>query len=119
MSREEGSGEFIAGFFMGALVGAAIALLMAPISGEEMRTQISQKGIELKDRAGDLSVEASKRAEEIRVKGQSVLEEQKARFQDAIEEGKQAASRKKEELIAQIEAARTSEGSAEPAQPTA
>ncbi len=115
MARVEGSGDFAAGFFVGALVGAAIALLLTPVSGEEMRTQISQKGIELKDRAENLSVEANKRAEGLRSRGQSMLEEQKARFQEAIEEGRQAAARKKEELIAQIEAAKPSEPSENPA----
>lgn len=31
--------SFMAGLFTGALVGAAIALLLAPLSGEELRTQ--------------------------------------------------------------------------------
>ncbi len=102
MSNESGS-DFFAGFVVGAFVGAAVALLFAPSSGDEIRSQIKAKSIELKDRAEDLSAEATKKAEELRVKGQSVLEQQKSRFQEAIEEGKQAAARKKEELLAQLE----------------
>lgn len=102
MSNESGS-DFFAGFIVGAFVGAAMALLFAPSSGEEVRSQIKAKSIELKDRAEDLSTEASKKAEELMTKSQTVLEQQKSRFQEAIEEGKQAAARKKEELLAQLE----------------
>jgi gas vesicle protein len=43
--------SFFTGFFVGALVGGAAALLMAPQSGEETRAQIRDKGIELKEKA--------------------------------------------------------------------
>jgi gas vesicle protein len=111
MSRDDGSGDFIAGFIIGTLVGAALALIFAPTSGEEVRTQIRDKSIELRDRVEDLSSEAGKRVETISTRAQGVLEEQKTRFQEAIEEGKQAAARKKEELLAQLEAAKSGEGS--------
>ena len=113
MSDQGSSGDFVAGFFIGALVGAALALIFAPASGEEVRSQIRGKSIELKGRVEELGTEASKRAEEIRAKGQTILQEQKTRFQEAIEEGKRAAARKKEELLAQLEAARSSDASVE------
>jgi gas vesicle protein len=50
VSGKEVSG-FFTGFFMGALVGGAVALLLAPQSGEETRAQIRDKGIELKEKA--------------------------------------------------------------------
>ena len=92
-----GDGDFVAGFLFGAFVGAILALLFAPSPGEELRGQIREKGIELKDRATDLDLE------EIKAKGQSLLDDQKTRFQEAIEEGKHAAARKKEELLSQID----------------
>lgn len=92
MSSQEGSGGFFAGFIFGALVGAAVALLFAPAPGEEIREQLREKGIELKDRAATLGAEASKKADEFRL-----------RLQEAVEEGRQAAARKKEELLAQFE----------------
>ena len=103
MASNSGSGDFFAGFLFGAFVGAALALLFAPAPGEEIRGQIRERGIELKDRAGELGVEASKRADELKGRGASTLREQRTRFQEAIEEGKKAASRKKEELLAQLE----------------
>ena len=36
-------GAFFSGFLIGGLVGAAVALLMAPQSGEETRTLIRDK----------------------------------------------------------------------------
>jgi gas vesicle protein len=44
-------GSFLAGVLIGGLVGAAAALLFAPQSGEETRTQIRDKSIEIRDRA--------------------------------------------------------------------
>jgi gas vesicle protein len=44
-------GSFLAGFLIGGLVGAATALLLAPQSGEETRTVIKSRSIELKEKA--------------------------------------------------------------------
>jgi gas vesicle protein len=44
-------GGFIIGLALGALVGAAAALLLAPESGEELRKDIGEKSDELKTRA--------------------------------------------------------------------
>jgi len=103
MANEGNSGDFLAGFVFGALVGGALALLFAPVTGQEMRSQIREKGIELKDLAGGLDLE------DIKAKGRSLVSEQKARFQEAVEEGKLAAARKKEELLAQLESTGSSD----------
>jgi hypothetical protein len=55
MAQGESSGEFVAGFLFGAFVGAVLALLFAPTPGEELRGQLREKGIELKERAAELS----------------------------------------------------------------
>ena len=76
--------SFFVGFILGALVGAGTALLMAPQSGEETRTMIHDKSIELKDKAAVTTDEWAKltqqRATELQERGQVILEEQKARF---------------------------------------
>jgi gas vesicle protein len=46
-----GNGEFIAGLFTGALVGASLAMILAPASGEETRDLLRAKAQEASDRA--------------------------------------------------------------------
>lgn len=62
-------GSYFAGFLMGGLIGAAVALLMAPASGEETRKLIREKGIELRDRTVEsleqAAAEARQRADEL------------------------------------------------------
>ena len=86
MARNDGGGEFFAGLLLGGLLGAAMALLFAPQSGEETVSMIRDKGIELKDRMADMSPEDARKA-----------------IQDAIEEGKGVATRAKEEMRSKIE----------------
>jgi len=59
----EDIGTFFAGFLIGGLVGAAVALLLAPQSGEETRAIIRDKSIELKDKASESAAEVRSRAE--------------------------------------------------------
>lgn len=44
-------GAFLAGFVIGSLVGAAVALILAPRSGSEIRSQLMERGEELRSRA--------------------------------------------------------------------
>ena len=45
------AGAVLTGMMIGGLVGAVIALLYAPSSGEETRARMSGKAIELRNRA--------------------------------------------------------------------
>ena len=63
MSDNRGFGAYLAGFILGGLIGAVVALLLAPQSGEETRTQIREKSIEIRDRASESIEEARMRAE--------------------------------------------------------
>ena len=56
--RDSEFGAFLAGIVVGGLVGAAVALLLAPQSGEDTRTLIKDKSIELKDKAAVTAEEA-------------------------------------------------------------
>ncbi len=103
MSRDSGAVDFLAGFFVGTLVGAAVALLMAPAPGDETREQLKEKGIELKNRATELNLDSAK-LEELRGRGEEILQEQRTRFKEAIHEGKLAAERRKEQLLSQFQA---------------
>ncbi|MDD5467930.1 MAG: YtxH domain-containing protein [Anaerolineales bacterium] len=53
--------SFLSGLAMGALVGATLALLLAPSSGEQMRTQIRERSKQLSDEVRQAA--AARRAE--------------------------------------------------------
>jgi gas vesicle protein len=97
------SGDFLAGFFVGALVGAAAALLLAPQSGEETRALIRDKGIELQERSAEMSAEARRRAAEIQVQTKERAADTQAKLKEAVDQGKTAASEKKAQLLTQLE----------------
>ena len=63
MSSQSRGALFFAGLVMGGLVGAGLALLLAPQSGEETRSQIRDKSFELKDGAVEGLAEAGQRAQ--------------------------------------------------------
>jgi gas vesicle protein len=103
MSDEGKGAEFLAGVIIGGLIGAAVGLLMAPQPGEETREQLREKGIELRERVVELSEEARKKAGELGEEGRTALETQTVRVKEAIEEGKKAASKKKKDLLEELE----------------
>ncbi|MFN2217168.1 MAG: YtxH domain-containing protein [Anaerolineae bacterium] len=102
MAEKNGAGDFLAGFLVGALVGAAAALLFAPMSGEETRVMIREKGVELGHRADEMSAEARKRAEELQLQAKERAEALQDRVKVAVEEGKATATKTKEDLLAQV-----------------
>ena len=54
MSRQGGSGgAYLVAFALGAVTGAALALLWAPATGEETRRLVSEKAREGKDRVSE------------------------------------------------------------------
>jgi YtxH-like protein len=57
ITQDDSSGveRFVTGLLIGVGVGFGLALLLAPKSGEEMRDDLMQRGIELRDRAGELA----------------------------------------------------------------
>ena len=79
MSEKDDFGAFFVGLVVGGLVGAAAALLLAPQSGEETRTLIRDKSIELKDRAVEYGQDARLRAEK-------AMEDARMQAEDAIEQ---------------------------------
>lgn len=79
-----GFGAFLSGFIMGVLVGGAVMLLFAPQAGEETRTLIKDKGIELKDKTSEKAEEYRQKsmdsAATLQQRGQVLIEEQKSRL---------------------------------------
>jgi len=58
-------GSLASGFIIGGLIGATIALLSAPQSGEETRTMLREKGEELKDQVAETAGQTRERAEKV------------------------------------------------------
>ncbi|MCX6031486.1 MAG: YtxH domain-containing protein [Chloroflexi bacterium] len=94
---DNGGGEFFVGFIIGAMAGAAAALLLTPRSGSELRGQIQEKGIELKDQAARLADQAKTQAQQavegtrgqvtqVTERGRIVLAENVKKAQQAVEE---------------------------------
>lgn len=66
MPREGDSGPgFFTGFIIGGLVGAALALLFTPKTGEEMRALLRSKMATLKERAEEMSAQVKEDVSEM------------------------------------------------------
>ncbi|MFQ5897632.1 MAG: YtxH domain-containing protein [Candidatus Methylomirabilia bacterium] len=94
MSDGQGSGGDPAGylgwFFLGAILGAAAAFVLAPRTGSETRELLKEKSSEFTKRAGEFAGEAQVKAGDFFDKGRDFLEEQTRRFRSAFEAGRQA-----------------------------
>jgi gas vesicle protein len=74
--RDSGIGSFLAGVVIGGLIGAAIGLLLAPASGEELREQVGEFVDERRAAFGDAVNE-----------GRIAAEQARAGMQDAYDAG--------------------------------
>jgi gas vesicle protein len=81
MARDDSAaaGTVIVSFILGAITGAAVALLMAPATGEETRRILQDK-----------AREGRQRAEEAARQGREFVERQKSTVLSAVERGKDA-----------------------------
>lgn len=81
MSRDDGAGpgSILLAFILGAVSGAAVALLYAPASGRETREYI-----------GDKAAEARAKAAEAAAKGRDALSQGRETLSTAIERGREA-----------------------------
>ena len=106
MSDRDNFGAFLVGFLVGGITGAVVSLLYAPNSGEETRTVIKEKAIELKDKTAVTAEEAYHKAEqaanEAAAKAQELYKAAQAKAAEVIkkapvvlEEEKPAAKAKK------------------------
>lgn len=84
MARDEGSGgaSVLAAFLIGAVTGAAVALLLAPTTGEEMRRMLGERAREGRDRANDAARQ-----------GREFINRQREHITTAVERGREAYQR--------------------------
>ena len=81
MARDDGgaAGTVVVAFVLGALTGAAVALLLAPASGEETRRVLGEKAKEGREKASDAARQ-----------GKEFLNRQRDTLTTAIDRGREA-----------------------------
>jgi gas vesicle protein len=81
MSRDDGgaAGTVFVAFVLGAVTGAAVALLLAPASGEETRRILAEKAKEGREKANDAARQ-----------GKEFLNRQRDTLGTAIDRGREA-----------------------------
>ena len=80
MAREDnGAGTVVVAFVLGAITGAAVALLVAPASGEETRRMLAEKAREGREKAGEAARQ-----------GRELWNRQKETLANAFERGREA-----------------------------
>lgn len=97
-------GSILAGVVIGAAVGSALALLFAPKSGNELRTDLGGAVDDLKDRAEQAIDDLQASASDLASRSREVLDKTRENLVRSVEVGKQAYSQKKDELTAQLDA---------------
>ena len=81
MARDDGgaAGTVFVAFVLGAVTGAAVALLLAPASGEETRRVLAEKAKEGREKANDAARQ-----------GKEFLNRQRDTLNTAIDRGREA-----------------------------
>jgi len=82
MASDNGGGAVLVAFVLGAIAGAATALLLAPASGEETRRLIAEKAREGREKANEAARQ-----------GKDFVERQRTNISAAVERGKEAYQR--------------------------
>ncbi len=100
MAEGAGTGEKALYFVLGAFVGAATALLLAPRSGEETRQLIVSKAREGADYVSNRSREFTERTSGIIDRGKELIQSQRDQLTAALEAGKQAYKEEKDKAKA-------------------
>lgn len=108
-NRNNGFGNYVYSFLMGGFIGATLALLTAPRSGQETRRLVRARMIVLRDSAEltadellmslrTITHDIQNRADEFRVQSQAAIEEAQRQWDKASVEIRQVASEAIEEM---------------------
>ena len=77
-------------FFLGTLIGAGVALILAPRTGKETRELLTERGSEWAKRAQETADDLRGRAGDLLEKGRDLFDEQRGRVASAFEAGRAA-----------------------------
>lgn len=98
MAEDKNVGGMLVAFLAGSVVGAALALLFAPVSGAETRQKIKSASIDVKDKALEKVDAAKSEASRLAERGKEKVTGVKSQIQAAVEAGKEAYTQKKSEV---------------------
>ncbi len=87
MARDGNGGSVVAAFLIGAVTGAAVALLLAPTSGEEMRRLIGERAREGRDKAAEAARQ-----------GREFVNRQRDTITSAVDKGREAYQRTRQSM---------------------
>jgi gas vesicle protein len=91
MARDEGgAGNVLLAFILGAVSGAAVALLYAPASGRETREYLGDKAAEARARAAEAAARSREALNDAATKGRDALNQGRETLNTAIERGREA-----------------------------
>ena len=93
-----GVGSVVSSFFLGGLIGAGVALLIAPSSGKETREQIRGLAGNVKERADDYYEQIKEAVTSTLENGKGLVEEKKRLVTNAVQAGIEAYEKKKQEM---------------------
>jgi gas vesicle protein len=97
MSEEKGicAGTVLVSFVAGAAIGAGLALLYAPKTGEEMRGTITDFAEDAVDKIKEYTKEAQEKIKTAIEDGKEAIVEKKSVLASAIEAGREAMNKEK------------------------
>jgi gas vesicle protein len=100
MERERscGVGSVVSSFFLGGLIGAGIALLVAPMTGRETREQMRGFAGNVKEKADDYYEQIKETVASTLESGKGLVEEKKRLITNAVQAGIEAYEKKKQEM---------------------
>jgi len=93
-----GSGSLLLSFLLGGVVGAGLALLVAPQSGEETRRKIKELADDIKEKTNEYINEAKDKVTSVADEGKGYYDEKKSLIKAAIDAGKDAYEKEKEKF---------------------
>ena len=88
--------KVVCSFFIGGLIGAGVALLTAPKTGEETRRMIKELAGDVKEKAEDYMGQVKGTATSYVEQGKDFLEKEKNVITKVVEAGKEAYEKEKQ-----------------------
>ncbi|OPY01154.1 MAG: YtxH-like protein [Syntrophorhabdus sp. PtaB.Bin184] len=90
------AGTVLLSFFIGGIIGAGVALLTAPKTGQETRKMIKEFAEDARDRAEEYVGQVKEKASGLVDRGRELLDKEKNIISKAVEAGKEAYEREKQ-----------------------